>query len=150
MKKMHFEISINSSPERVYEIMLNPGHYAAWTMVFNPDSRFEGSWDKGSRIYFLGTDKDGITAGMVSRIAENIRGRFVSIEHLSEIRNGIEIADGPDTGKWKGARENYTFSEEDGKTKLSVDVDVVEEFIEYFNGTWPAALLKLKEICERY
>jgi hypothetical protein len=37
----------------------------------------------------------------------------------------------------------------DGFTRLSVDVDNIEEMEKYMKETWPNALNKLKEICEQ-
>ena len=50
---------------------------------------------------------------------------------------------------WKGALENYSFREEDGKTFVSVDLDANEQFKAYFEQTWPKALQKLKALCEQ-
>jgi len=120
-----------------------------WTAVFNPSSHFIGSWEKGSKILFLGTDSDGKTGGMVSRIKENIPYRFVSIEHYGVIKDGSEIFCGPEVDQWAGALENYTFAGVEGTTLLKVDMDVHEDYISYFAATWPEALKKLKEICEK-
>jgi len=55
--------------------------YEQWTSLFNPTSTYEGSWDKGSKILFIGVDDKGQKRGMASRIDENIPNRFVSIQH---------------------------------------------------------------------
>lgn len=146
---MHFEVSIKAKTEKVFKTMFDEKKYAEWTEAFNPTSHFKGSWEKGSKIVFLGTDKDGNQGGMVSRIKENIPYKFVSIEHLGIVQNGQEITSGNEVEQWAGALENYTFSEKDGKTILSVDMDGNEEFNSYFMETWPKALQKLKMICER-
>jgi len=149
---VHFEITINETPEKVFKTMLDAKHYASWTAVFNPDSSFEGSWEKGSSIRFLGADKDGRVHGMVSRIKENIPGRFVSIEHLGVIQDGLEIFSGPIVDEFAGSLENYTFTGVNGQTSLSVDMVTMQnlspEFLSYFEKTWPQALEKLKSICE--
>ncbi len=145
---LHFETLINSPVERVYETMLKEDTYKTWTSVFNAGSRYEGSWEKGSKIVFIGTDSNGETGGMVSRIKENLRNRFVSIEHLGIIKNGIEILSGSEVDGWKGALENYSFKSAGDKTMLAIDIDSKEEFKSYFSETWPKALDKLKSICE--
>ncbi|MDQ3279407.1 MAG: hypothetical protein M3Q06_13845, partial [Bacteroidota bacterium] len=109
---------------------------------------YEGSWEKGAKIHFLGEDKEGNCGGMVSRIKENIPTRFVSIEHLGILQNGQEITTGPEVEAWAGSLENYTFTEEDGQTLVSVDADSNKDFHAYFFETWPKALAKLKELCE--
>ncbi len=145
---MHFEVLINASAEKVYRIMLDEKHYSEWTSEFNPASHYKGSWKKGSKILFIGTDKDGSTGGMVSKIRENIPNRFVSIEHLGILKDDKEITSGSETESWAGALENYTFSEQDGTTLLSIDCDTTEEFVSCFSETWPKALNRLKRICE--
>jgi uncharacterized protein YndB with AHSA1/START domain len=145
---LHFEISIHASASKVFGTMLNEKHYQEWTAVFNPASRFEGSWEKGSEINFLGTDKEGNVGGMYSRIKDNIPGQFLSIEHLGIIQNGKKITSGPEVDDWAGALENYLFTETEGTTLLSVSLDSIEEHKSYFEETWPGALKVLKRICE--
>lgn len=146
---LHFEIEINRDTPEVYNTMLDEKSYREWTSVFNEDSSFKGSWKKGSKILFIGTGKDGTEEGMVSRIKENIPGKFISIEHLGIIKKGIEITCGPDVDDWQGALENYTFVPRAGRTIVQVDVDANTGFIDYFRDTWPKALQKLKDICEK-
>jgi uncharacterized protein YndB with AHSA1/START domain len=148
LRPMHFEISIDCQPEKVYRTMLDEKYYDAWTTAFNPTSHYKGSWEQGAKILFLGTDEKGNTEGMVSRIRENIPNRFVSIEHLGLVQNEQEIPTGAAVEGWAGALENYTFAEENGKTLLSVDMDTNQEYKDYFSETWPKALQILKAICE--
>lgn len=147
-ERMHFEIGINASAKKVFKTMIDKKQFAVWTAKFNPESHFIGSWEKGSKILFLGTDKHDNMGGMVSRIKENISNKFISIEHLGLVQNGEEITSGPEVEGWAGALEDYTFKEKNGKTSVSVDVDVNQEFKSYFLKTWPKALKKLKTICE--
>jgi uncharacterized protein YndB with AHSA1/START domain len=146
---LHFEILIEAPPEKVFNTMIDEKDYSNWTSEFNPTSRFKGSWEKGSKILFLGEAQDGSLGGMVSIIKENIRNRFISIEHLGVVENGREILCGPDVDRWAGALENYTFTEKDGKTLLSIDADSDDKYRSYFITTWPRALRKLKSICEQ-
>ena len=149
MESLHFELSINASAEKVYNTLLDKTHYKEWTSAFNPTSYYKGTWEKGSKILFLGTDPDGNTGGMVSRIKENIPNKFVSIEHLGIIKDGEELTTGDDAESWAGARENYSFTQKGNTTLFAVDTDSNQEFKAYFLETWPLALNKLKEICEQ-
>jgi hypothetical protein len=148
MEKLHFEIRIDAKTDIVYKTMLDEKTFAEWTSEFNSSSHFEGSWEKGAQILFLGTDQDGHVGGMVSRIKENIPNKFVSIEHLGIIQNDKKMTSGPEVEGWAGALENYSFAEENGNTLLMVDVDLNQEFKSYFSETWPKALRKLKALCE--
>ena len=62
MKKLQFKKEINATAQKVYETMLgliDKSTYEQWVSVFNPTSTYEGKWDKGSKIYFIGTDENG-------------------------------------------------------------------------------------------
>lgn len=148
MQKLQYHINISAPAAKVAETMLGKDTYSQWTSVFNPTSYFEGGWNKGDKIYFIGLNKEGKKEGMVSEIAEHIPNRFVSIRHYGIYNNGEEITEGPEVEKWAGGNENYTFTENNGSTTVTVDVDVTDEFTGYFNDTFPKALQKLKEICE--
>lgn len=148
LKKIQFQMAINAPAEKVYRTMLGEDTYRQWTAAFCATSYFEGSWEKGAKMLFIGLDKEGIRGGMVSRIKENIPNQFVSIEHLGVLEGEKEITSGPAVDGWAGALENYSFREEDGQTVVSVDMDANEEFEAYFSETWPKALDRLKELCE--
>lgn len=146
---MNYQIIIDATIDHVFETMLNKETYKKWTAAFNPTSDFEGSWEKGSKIYFTGINKDGEKEGMVAEIAENIPNKYISIRHYGILDKGKEITEGPAVEDWAGSLENYSFTELDGKTLLKVDVDTNEEYIEYFDESWPKALQILKEISEK-
>lgn len=150
MKTLHFSISIKAPKEKVWHAMLDDEPYREWTEVFNKGSYYKGSWEKESKILFLGPDPEtGNEGGMVSRIAENKPYEFISIEHLGIVVNGVEDTTSEEARKWSPAFENYTFTEKDGVTELAVDQDVSDEYVEMFEKAWPDALDKLKEIAER-
>ena len=149
MKKLHFEIKINAPVKKVWDTMLEDKTYREWTSAFNPGGYFDGSWDKGSDIRFLGAEDDGTVSGMISKIAENRQYEFVSIEHVGMIMHGVEDRTSEELKKMADAHENYTFSEENGVTTVKIDVDVIEEWADMFNDSWPKALASLKEISEK-
>lgn len=148
MKKLHFSILINAPKEKVWDMMLNDETYRQWTEVFSEGSHFVGSWEAGSDMKFLGPNDKGVFSGMIARIKENKPYEFISIEHLGEIVDGVEDTTSDRVKGWKGALENYTFKEVDGKTELTIDLDTIDEHEEMFADMWPKALQKLKEIAE--
>jgi len=42
--------------------------------------------------------------------------------------------------------ENYTLTGSNGSTMLAIDMDIVDEFKDYFAKTWPQALEKVKAL----
>ena len=133
----------------MWDTMLQQDTYREWTTPFNEGGRFEGSWDEGSKILFIGPDPEtGVEGGMVSRIKENRPHEFVSIEHLGILKDGIEDTTSEMAKKFAPACENYTFTEKDGGTEVGVDIDVVEEYVDFLDEAWPKALAKVKELAE--
>ncbi len=152
MKKLQFKISIKAPAARVCDFMLgmtSKSTYEHWTSVFNPTSTWEGSWEKGNKMLFVGVDEKGEKGGMVSRIAENLPNRFVSVQHYGLVKGDKEVTEGPEVEKWANGFENYTFEENQGTTTVTVDLDATEDFLDYMNQTYPKALDKLKELCKK-
>ncbi len=150
MQKLHTSIFINTPRERVWEIMLSDATYREWTAAFNQGSRFEGNWEEGSKMLFLGPHPEtGKEMGMVSRIKENRKPEFVSIEHLGIYADGVEDTTSDMAKKWAPAFENYTFNEKDGGTELVVDMDIDEQEKPMFEEMWNNALVKLKALAEK-
>jgi hypothetical protein len=118
--------------------------------VSQVDKRFqEGSyavtdWKPGSKALFLAPDG----SGMVSRIAEHRPNEFLSIEHLGAVKNGVEDTTSADVKEWAGARENYTLRDSSGGATLTIEMDTVDSYKQFFEETWPKALAALKELSE--
>lgn len=150
METIHKSITINAPVSKVWDTMLNKGTYEQWTAEFNPGSTYRGDWTEGSKILFLGPNPDGTSGegGMVSRIAVNKPQGFLSIEHLGIYANGVEDTTSEEAKKWSPAFENYTFTETDGVTTLTIDSDVEDSHKAEFENMWDKALKKLKEMCE--
>lgn len=127
----------------------NKSTYEQWTAMFNPTSTYEGNWEKGSKMLFVGIDEKGNKGGMVSEIADNVLNQYVSIRHYGLVQANVEITSGPEAEKWATGFENYTFQENNGVTDLVIElIGLNEDLTVYMNDAWPKALAKLKEICE--
>ncbi|MNX20381.1 hypothetical protein D3C86_503220 [compost metagenome] len=150
MLRQQYAITIHAPKEKVWKTMLEDATYREWTSAFSPGSYFEGSWEKGSEIRFLGPDPEtGKLGGMVSRIHENRPHEFVSIAHVGLIEDGNVDTTSERVKQWASAYENYTFQDKGGGTELLVDIDVLEDYLEYFDDAWPKALQLLKALAEK-
>lgn len=154
MNKLQYTIKINAPVNNVYDLMLgisDKSTYEQWTAMFNPTSTYEGNWNKGSKMLFVGFDEKGNKGGMVSEIADNIKNKYISIRHYGMVLENIEITSGQEVEKWANGFENYTFQENNGITDIAVELDgLTEDLTEYMNDSWPRALNKLKELCEGF
>ncbi len=152
MNKLQFKIEINAPAQKVYEMMLGLNDkttYEYWTAVFDPTSTYEGSWDKGNKIFFIGMDKNGKKAGMVSEIVEHKPAEFISIRHYGILDGDLEITTGEQVEKWAGGHENYCFIENNDTTTVIIEMDTIDANFDSLNKTYSKALEKLKEISER-
>jgi len=152
MQKLQFKKEIKASAQKVYETMLglnDKATYEYWTATFNPTSTYEGSWDKGSKILFVGVDENGKKGGMVSEVVEHEPASFISVRHYGFLDGDTEVTTGEQVEKWAGGHENYSFQENNGITTVTVELDTVDEYLDYFNDNYPKALDKLKEISEQ-
>ena len=145
MEKQKFKIEINAPREKVWKTLWGRDSYPTLTSAFSEGSHVETDWKKGSKALFL----DGKNEGMVSTIAENKPNEFMSIKHLGMVKDGVEDTTSEKTKEWAGSLENYSLKEVKGKTELTVDMDVTDEYKDYFKETWPKALDKLKELAEK-
>lgn len=150
MIKLHFSIQIAAPRAKVYQTMLADATYRQWTKVFNPGgSYYVGSWDTGSTIRFLGPDAEGNVGGMVARIAENRPSEFVSIKHLGFTNGQVDDFDSAAAKAWTPAYENYTFTDVDGGTLLTIDLESNEGYKSVLEDFWPKSLQALKSLCEQ-
>ena len=144
MEKINFTTVINAAPEKIWKVLWDDTTYRKWTSAFSEGSYAETDWKEGSKVLFL----DGKGQGMVSRIAENRPNEYMSIEHLGEVKDGVEDTSSDRVKAWAGAHENYTLKKVNGKTELSIDMDITGEFKEMFSQMWPKALDNVKKLSE--
>ena len=145
MEKQHFKVSIDAPREKVWEVLWGKSSYPAWTAAFAEGSKVETDWKEGSKALFL----DAKNEGMVSTIAKNKPNEFMSIKHLGLIKDGVEDTESDKIKEWHGAMENYTLKTVNGKTELTVDMDMTDEWKDYLSKSWPVALEKVKELAEK-
>jgi uncharacterized protein YndB with AHSA1/START domain len=147
-KQLHYTITIDAPRQRVWKTMLEPESYQQWVNVSWPGSRYVGEWKKDASIRFLGGgDSQGGTLATLDELKPNER---VSARHVAVINaDGTEDRDSEMAQGWIGSTESYTFAEQGGKTRLDVDIATAPQWESMFNDGWPAALDKLKELCER-
>ena len=146
---MDFNIEINATREKVWDVLFGEKTYPIWTTAFSEGSNVKTDWQKGSKALFI----DASNRGMVSKIADNVPNEFMSIEHLGMYDNGVEDYESEHVKSWAGAKENYTLTDENGITNLHIfmemdESDANKQMIEMFTDMWPKALAKVKELAE--
>jgi uncharacterized protein YndB with AHSA1/START domain len=145
MQKLNFSITINASAEKIWKILWEDATYRQWTSVFSEGSYALSTWKEGARVHFMAPSGDG----MFSEIAKLVPNQHMAFRHLGTMKNGKEQAPTEETKAWEGAMETYTLKENGSSTELSVSIDSVEDYVAYFEGKFPLALAKVKEIAEK-
>lgn len=140
MKKLIFTTTINASREKVWQALWDDANYRQWTAVFHPGSYAKSDWQEGSKIQFLTPEGDG----MSSRIAKLIENEFISFEHLGEVKKGVEDF----SAGWSDIFENYSLKETNTGTLLEATIYTNNDYVNYFEKTFPQALAKVKELAE--
>lgn len=144
MEKLKFKTTINATPEKVWDILWGDDTYGKWTSVFSEGSSAQTDWQKGSKVIF----GDGNGNGMVSEVAERIDYKQMSFRHLGEVKGGVEDTTSERVQQWAGGLESYFLKDENGTTELTVELDMPDEFKDFFTDTFPKALQKVKELSE--
>ena len=145
MERKEFKVSINAPKEKVWRVLWDDSTYPKWTSVFSEGSQAQTDWKKGSKVLF----GDGKGNGMLAIIAEKIPNEFMSFKHLGEVKDGVEDVSSEKVQSWAGATENYTLKGDGSHTELKVEMDITDDFMEYFEKTFPQALAKVKELAEK-
>mgnify|MGYP000731211935 CR=1 FL=1 len=145
INRLVFSIDIKAEKSAIWKALWSDSCYREWASVF-----FKGSYiiahnlDKGSKVHFLGPDKNGI----YSVIEKHIPNKMIQFKHIGNVLGGKEQAIDNETKKWSGSTEIYTLSEGKDTTSLLVELDVMDEHLEFMTDTFPKALKKIKNACQ--
>lgn len=146
MKEIVFDITINASPEKVWNAMWEEENYKKWTAVFCEGSYAKSNWKEEDEILFLTPNGEG----MYSTISKLVPNEKMYFTHLGEVKKFQKQPLSDASKEWSGSRENYTLSTLNGSTKITVEMDIVDSHYTYFITTFPKGLEKIKEIAETH
>ena len=143
--RLQFSININAEKTKIWNALWNENSYQNWASVF-----FEGSyaitdnWKENSTVLFLAPDKNGI----YSIIEKHVPNKIMRFKHIGNVLNGRKEPVDDKSMKWSGSTEIYTLTEEIDGNKLTVDIDIMDEHLDFMKSTFPKALEKIKNTCE--
>ena len=151
METLTFEIEIVAPVQTVWSTMLDEDTYRQWTSTFHEGSYYTGGWEKGDTIRFLGpADDDGDEdGGMLGTITESRPNEFVRIEYSGLVENGVDDTTSDTARQIAGTHESYAFSENNGVTTVTVELEVLDDWAAMFRDIWPGSLDRLRDLAER-
>lgn len=146
MENLEYKIVISAPAKKVWETMLHEETYKQWVAKSWPDSFYEGKWNKGEQIRFIGPDGSGTLAEIVeAKPYQRVFARHIAILGPGGVEDRTsDLAKG-----WIGITEEYVFAEHQGKTTLTASIKTNPQWRKMFDEGWPAALEELKMITER-
>lgn len=144
MEKLIFNIDVKASKEKIWRVLWDDETYRKWTNVFAEGSYAESNWNEGDKIYFLGPGG----GGMNSIIERKIPYEYMAFKHLGEIKDFKEVPIDDKTNEWSGSMETYRLDQKGNVVDLHVEVDVIEQHLDYFKDAFPKALKIIKELSE--
>jgi len=145
MNTLTFTIQINASPEKVWHSLWDAENYRAWTNPFCKGSYYKTTeFSEGNKIHLLTPDGQGMYS-ILEKIEQNT---YLAFRHLGNIYNFEELPIDAETEQWTNAMETYRLTKNETGTTLTVQVDVIESYLNHMNKTFPIALNELKHISE--
>lgn len=145
VNRLQFSIDIQADNSKIWKALWNENSYREWVSVFYPGSFFLAKdWKKGSKVLFLAPDQSGI----YSIIEKHIPNKFIQFKHIGKVLKGKEQPIDNKTKAWSGTTEIYKITGDKDNKTLTIEIDVLEEHLEYMTKTFPKALEKMKLLSE--
>lgn len=147
METLSYEIIINASKEKIWDILWGSETYSEWTKFFNPDSAsiMKSDWEVGGKTYFTNAEGEG----MVSTIDSLEKPDQIIFKHLGMVdKDGNEDTQSKEIMEWSGAFEKYILIDFDGKTKLHAEVQVEKAWRDHMDEGFNKGLQVVKELSE--
>lgn len=142
INRLQFSIEIKADKTKVWKALWEDSNYRKWIAVFDEGSyAVSDGWKEGSEVLFLDPNENGI----YSIIKTHKRNQFIQFVHLGSVLQGKKQEIDEQTKSWSGSTEMYTLIEGIDLLTLQVDIDVLDEHVEFMSTKFPFALQKIKE-----
>ena len=145
MKTLEFTIEINALASTIWTMLWDDENYRNWTGFFCEGSYAVSNWNEGDSVHFLTPSGEG----MYSVIDKKIDNQYLAFKHLGEIKNFKEQPPNEATYIWSGSMETYELTPNGDSITLKAKVDTLEQYVDYFESTFPKGLERVKELSEK-
>ena len=145
METLSYEIIIQASRQKVWDVLWNENTYREWTQFFGPGSVMKSDWKVGGKTYFVNAEG----AGMVSTIDSLEEPEQIIFKHLGMVdKDGNEDTESMEIKQWSGCSEKYILIDLGGKTKLHAEVQTEKDWQEHMNTGFTKGLEVVKNLAE--
>lgn len=139
MKLLEYTIQINTTAEKVWDVLFTQDNYKKWASAMNEGTYFEGTWEEGSIMKFL----DPKNNGMYNLVEKNIPNKQLSMKHLGWILEGVLTPQ-----NWEDSTLDYMLEPNENGTLLIGKVNSLDEFVDFFNSKYPKNFENIKNLAE--
>lgn len=144
MNKLQFSIDIKAEKNKIWKALWDDASYRDWTSIFSEGSHaVTNNWEEKSIVQFLGKDKSGI----YSMIETHIPNKTITFKHIGTVLHGKQQPIDETTKTWSGASETYSLTIGKDCIILTLDIDIMDEHLEFMKETLPKALERVKNNC---
>jgi Activator of Hsp90 ATPase homolog 1-like protein len=142
IKPINKQITIKSTPAKIWEVLLSKETYVQWAKVFTEGSDYtaENNFEVGSKVIF----GDGTGNGMVTIVSINELNHKIQFTFTSEIKDGVESS----MGSFDGTTETYTLTQDGEEVLLIVETSMMDEWYDSMDKAWDQAIVIIKELSE--
>lgn len=146
METLSYEIIINASKQKIWDVLWGDETYSQWTQFFGPGSRMKSDWQIGGKTYFVNAEGEG----MVSTIDSLEKPEQIVFKHLGMVdKDGNEDTQSKEVMEWSGAYEKYLLIDHDDQTKLHTEVQVDKEWRDHMDAGFIKGLEVVKNLAEK-
>jgi len=147
INKLEFSIDIKAEKTKIWKALWDDSSYRKWAAVF-----FEGSyavadnWEEGSKVLFLAPDQSGI----YSLIEKHIPNKIIAFKHIGNVVKGKEQPVDEEAKKWSGTSEIYSLTEGADFITLTIEIDIMDEHLDFMKDRLQKALEKVKKLSMKH
>jgi uncharacterized protein YndB with AHSA1/START domain len=145
MDSLPYQITINASPEKVWEALWNKNSYTIWASTFTHGSYADTNFQLGNHFQFLNPDGNGLY-GVIAKCVEYDE---MILDHQGEVKHFLEILPDGEENKFDHIKEHYKLQRIDNQTMLTATLFGMNDWQSYFDDAFPKALSVIKTIAEK-
>lgn len=143
MKELQFQIDIQATKEKVWDVLWQDGTFRQWASVIDPGTYMVGDLKEGNEVQFISAENGYGVTSLVETLVPN---EFLLLRHQADTQGSGEQERAKE---WTGGAERYSLVEKNSMTTLVTAFDVPVAMEDYFKTSYPKALELVKQLAEK-
>ena len=141
---MRYSIEINASKEKIWEVLWSDPTLRKWAGIIDEGTYLDGELEEGNEVNFMSASGYGVT----SRVEELVPYQRMVFKQIADVKVSKDGSLERREKQWEGGLETYELKDSQGHIELSLEQDVPDELVEYFEKKIPEALECIKTLAE--